>query len=191
MFTIQHTSAFDVGRYGKHLKDLPEVDRINRFGYNANNYTIDQLVLSIVYAPNEHQLWCAFDDKTGTDVGWGHMAKNEDDTWELAVSVDSDFQRKGVGGRLIAEMLSWAKFRKITEVYMHCIEDNRVIQHLAIKHNLKTKERGGGERTAAIEVPTPNIIEAYEHMMKEHVEITNQLVDLRTKLFKLWTKQET
>ena len=190
MFTVQRARLHDIGMYGKHLKELSDVDKLNRFGYNASNFTIDQLILNIVYHPRDHEMWVALDDDTETDCGWGHMAKNEDGTWELAVSVDSDFQRKGVGSKLIAEMLAWAKFHKISEVYMHCIEDNRVIQHLATKHKLKTKERGGGERTAAIEVPMPNVMEAYEQMWKEHLEITEQLGNLRAKLFKLWTQQK-
>jgi GNAT superfamily N-acetyltransferase len=81
------------------------------------------------------------------------MARIEDNTWEMAVSVDRDHQRQGIGGRLIAEMIQFAKFNKITEVYMHCIEGNRIIQHLAHKNQLTTKYRGAGERTAALLIP--------------------------------------
>jgi hypothetical protein len=69
---------------------------------------------------------------------------------------------------------------------MHCIEDNRVIQHLAQKHELKTRERGQGERTAAIEVPEPSFFENQQQLLKEQAEIVNEITRLRGKLTNLW-----
>jgi GNAT superfamily N-acetyltransferase len=137
------------------------------------------------YHPHDHELWYARDD--GERVGWGHMAKNDDGSWELAVSVNHDFQRQGIGNQLITEMLAWAKFHHITEVYMHCIEDNRVIQHLANKNELRTRSRGDGERTAAIEVPQPTLIEINEQIWKEQTEIFNDIGKLQAKLTSVWT----
>jgi hypothetical protein len=53
-------------------------------------------------------------------------------------------------------MIQFAKFNKITEVWMNCIEGNKVIQHLAHKNQLTTKYRGDGERTAALRIPQVN-----------------------------------
>ena len=184
MMQVHHTNIYKIGDYSRHLKNLTPEDKISRFGYPANDHSIDQLVLNMCYHPQDHELWYARDD--GDRVGWGHMAKNSDDSWELAVSVNKDFQRQGIGNKLITEMLAWAKFHKINEVYMHCIEDNKVIQHLAGKNELKTRSRGDGERTASIEVPEPNFFEANTQLLKEQNEILNQINILRKKLTKLW-----
>lgn len=69
---------------------------------------------------------------------------------------------------------------------MHCIEDNRVIQHLALKNELKTRSRGDGERTAAIEVPEPSFLEANSQLWKEQKEIFNEFGKLRNRLTQLW-----
>ena len=69
---------------------------------------------------------------------------------------------------------------------MNCIEDNRIIQHLALKHELKTRERGQGERTAAIEVPEPTIFEANTQMFKEQTEIIHEIGQLQKQLANLW-----
>lgn len=183
---IVKSDIYVLGDYANHLKGLTDADRTSRFGYNASAYAIDQLMLKMAYAPHAHELWQAIDGNT--TVGWGHMAQ-DNESWELAVSVESNHQRRGIGDKLIAEMLSWAKFHRLPEVYMHCIEDNKVIQHLASKHNLKTRERGGGERTAAIEVPAPSLFEAYDQLVKEQTDIMNAMAELRGRLFKLWTAQ--
>lgn len=181
---INHTNIYKIGDYSKHLKRLSDSDRISRFGYKATDANIDQLILSMCYHPKEHELWYAkVDDKR---VGWGHMAKNPDGSWELAVSVDSEYQRQGIANKLMDEMLTWAKFHKIPEVFMHCIEENKVIQHLAEKHDLKTRERAHGERTAAVEVPAPDFFETQSQLLKEQVEIVSEINRLRGKLATLW-----
>jgi len=184
MITIQHGNIYKISDYARHLKALDQEDRYSRFGHPASDYNIDQMILNMCYNPKDHELWFARTDDNR--VGWGHLAKNNDGTWELAVSVDKEFQRQGVANMLMTEMLAWAKFHHIPEVYMHCIENNRVIQHLALKHELKTKERGDGERTAAIEVPEPNFVETNTQLFKEQAEIYAEINRLRGKLATLW-----
>lgn len=185
MMQVHHTNIYKISDYSRHLKALTPDDKVSRFGYPASDHSIDQLVLNMCYHPQDHELWYARDD--GERVGWGHMAKNDDGSWELAVSVQKDFQRQGIGNQLITEMLAWAKFHHITEVYMHCIEDNRVIQHLANKNELRTRSRGDGERTASIEVPNPTVFEANAQLFKEQKEIFDEFGKLRNRLTKLWS----
>jgi GNAT superfamily N-acetyltransferase len=184
MITYIHTNIYKIGDYARHLKSLDSDDRYSRFGHHASDYNIDQIILNMCYHPKDHELWYARTDERR--VGWGHMAKNTDGSWELAVSVEKEFQRQGIANQLLAEMLTWAKFHHIPEVYMHCIENNKVIQHLATKHELKTKERGDGERTAAIEVPEPNFVETNTQLFKEQAEIVREINRLRGKLANLW-----
>lgn len=183
MIRVEHTDIYHLGEYAKHLKALPEEDKYTRFGYRATDYNIDQLILSMIYHASEHELWMATID--GETVGWGHMAKYGD-KWELAVSVVKSYQRNGVGNALIKQMLDWAKFTEIHEVYMNCIEDNRAIQHLANKNNLKPIYKGDGERTSAIEVPEPTVFEQNAHLFKEQAEIIAEITTLRTRLANLW-----
>jgi len=179
-----HTNIYRLKDYAAHLKNLTQEDKVSRFGHIVNDTVIDQLVLQMVYHPLDHELWYhKIDDSI---VGWGHMAKNNDGSWELAVSVEYDYQRQGIGNKLIVEMMTWAKFHKIPEVFMHCIEDNKVIQHLASKNELRTKERGYGERTAAIEVPEPTFFETNSQLWKEQSEIMHEFGRLRKRLTNLW-----
>lgn len=182
---IQHTNIYKITEYSRHLKNLTDGDRYSRFGYIISDYNIDKLILNMCYNPKDHELWYA---KVGdVRVGWGHMAKNEDNSWELAVSVDHEYQRQGIGDQLISEMLTWAKFHQVSEVYMQCIEDNKVIQHLASKHDLKTKSRGAGERTAALEVPQANVFESNAQLWKEHNELMTEFARLRKRYKELWS----
>lgn len=184
MIYIYRTNIYKMYDYSRHLKNLTDEDKISRFGYLITDYMIDKLILDMCYHPSEHELWYARTDDTR--VGWGHLARNPDGSWELALSVDKEYQRQGIGNKLIAEMLEFAKFHQISEIYMHCIEDNRPIQHLASKHNLRTKQRGAGERTAAIQIPEPSFLEANSQRFKEQAEIFKEIGKLKNRLTELW-----
>jgi len=184
MIYVQHTSIYKIYEYSQHLKNLTDEDKFSRFGYVISDQNVDQFILNMCYHSKDHELWYARTDDTR--IGWGHMAKNPDGSWELAVSVDHEYQRQGIGTKLITEMLEWAKFHRVPEVYMHCIEDNKVIQHLATKHELKSKYRGHGERTAAIAVPKANMFETNAQLWKEHNEIMTEFAKLRKRYNELW-----
>lgn len=186
MIQIKRTTIYNLAEYSSHLKNLTTEDKSSRFGYAINDYAIDQLMLRMVYKYEDHQLWCAMQGEE--IVGWGHLAKMTDDAWELALSVEQGHQRKGIGDRLIGEMLAWAKFHSANEVFMHCIEQNRVIQHLARKHKLTTRERSPGERTAAIELPELTFFENNTQLWKEQKELFQEFNDIKSRMTELWKK---
>lgn len=180
---IQKIDISELYEYSKHLKALVPEDRHSRFGSAISDHGIDQIMLQIAYHPSDHQLWIVHD--YNEILGYGHMARSKPDVWELAVSVEKKHQRKGAGDKLITEMLEWAKVQNIEEVYMHCIEENKVIQHLASKHNLKTKERGYGERTAAIELPDASALEKNNQLFKEYTRLVDEMTELRLRMLGL------
>ena len=186
MIQVNHTNIYKIHEYSKHLKNLTQEDKFSRFGYHINEHNIDQLILGMCYHPHDHELWYVMIDDVR--VGWGHLAKNEDNSWELAVSVERTHQRQGIGNQLITEMLAWAKFHKVHEIYMHCIENNRAIQSLALKNNLKTRSRGHGERTAVLEVPAPTFTEVNDQMWKEQQEIISDIGRLQARLGRTWVQ---
>ena len=180
---IKHVDIYSLSDYSKHLKNLTPEDKMSRFGHAMNDYGIDQLILQMIYNSKDHELWtCTVGDEI---VGWGHMAKSSE-AWELAVSVNKEHQRKGIGNKLILDMMTWAKFHHVPEVFMHCIEDNKVIQHLALKNELKTRERGYGERTAAIQLSEPTLLESNTQLFKEQADILAEIASLRMRLTNLW-----
>lgn len=183
---INHTNIYKIGSYSEHLKNLSDEDKYSRFGYKVSNHNIDQFMLTMCYHPHDHELWYA--EINDVRVGWGHLAKNTDGSWELAVSVDSKYQRQGIGNALIVEMMSWAKFNGIGEIFMHCIIENKTIQHLANKNNLKTRRRDSGEVTSVIEVPPPTIIEVGDQLWKEQSEILTNISKLQSRLRRIWIK---
>lgn len=177
---IRKETAVVLHQYAHHLKNLTAEDRYTRFGYSIKDETIDTIILNILYHPQDHHLFVTEID--GNIVGFGHLAREGED-WELAVSVDHEQQGQGIGNALMDEMIKWGKMHGIHSVFMHCITENRKIQHLARKHGLRTVERSGAEITAQVELPDPTVIDYARNYLTEQRNLIQQMTELQQKLW--------
>lgn len=176
---INQATAAELVDYSQHLKALPAHDKYTRFGFTASNETIDQLILNVLYHPNDHHIFVA--QHKNIMVGFGHLAREGTD-WELAVSVNGDLQGKGIGNALMSHMIGWSKTHGIHSVFMHCISDNQKIQHLARKYGLRTVERSGPEITAKVDLPDATMVDYVKTYLEEQQNLIKQIADLQKKL---------
>jgi GNAT superfamily N-acetyltransferase len=173
---IQYTTVEVLGEYAQHLKTLSTQDRYTRFGYAASDYNIDQLILHILYHPEEHHLFVARRDDAA--IGFTHLARC-DRGWELAVSVAGPSQARGVGNQLMDYAIDWARTHGVDSVFMHCIRDNQRIQHLATKHGLGVVERSGSDITAQVNLPPPTTSDYTVDFVREQQNLLDQMLDLQ------------
>ena len=176
---IQYRSIEVLDAYGRHLKNLTTEDRYTRFCYNIRDEQIDQLILEILYNQQDHHLFTAVEDDQ--IVGFGHLAREGDD-WEFAVSVDSNYQGRGIANKLLGFIIPWAQIHGVHNVFMHCISQNEKIQHLARKHGLRTVDRDGGEITSRVELPTPTAVDYTTEFLKEQRDLYNQIQELQRQM---------
>jgi ribosomal protein S18 acetylase RimI-like enzyme len=178
---IQHSQTEHLAEYAQHLKSLNDEDRYTRFGYAVSQAAIDSMILNMLYHQDQHHLFTYYlDDHI---VGFGHLAR-EDADWELAVSVEHQYQGRGIANELMEHMIAWGKVHGVHSVFMHCISDNQRIQHLARKHGLKTMERSGHELTAQVKLPDPTVLDYTASFINEQ----RALVEDITKLQQAWVK---
>jgi len=178
---IHQESVEVLDLYAKHLKNLTPEDRFTRFCYHVKDETIDQLILQVLYNRNDHYLFSAMINEN--KVGFVHIAREGDD-WELAVSVDKEYQGQGIANKLMDHVIAWGKTHGIHTVFMHCITQNSKIQHLARKHGLRTIERDGSEVTSRVELPDPTPMDYTSQFLHEQQEILEQIVNLQRRMIK-------
>lgn len=183
--TIQHSHTEHLAEYAAHLKNLTDQDRYTRFGYAASSQAIDQMILNMLYNQSQHHLFTYRTDNR--IVGFGHLAR-EDSDWELAVSVDREYQGRGIADELMNHMISWGKTHGVNVVYMHCITENQKIQHLARKHGLKTWDRSGHELSARVQLPEATVLDYTANFVAEQQELAKDIVKLQRTWIKNWIK---
>lgn len=178
---INHADIGALALYASHLKALSEADRYTRFCYNIKDDSIDMLILNMLYNQGDHHLFTAeLDNKI---VGFGHLAR-EDADWELAVSVDGDYQGNGIANQLMDHMIVWGKTHGVHSVFMHCITQNAKIQHLARKHGLRMVERDGAEVTSKVDLPPPTTLDYTADFIREQQNLMEQMAALQRQMLK-------
>lgn len=181
---IQHSRIEYLAEYAEHLKNLSDEDRYTRFGYAASSRAIDSMILNILYHQDEHHIFTYYTD--GSIVGFGHLAR-EDDAWELAVSVERDYQGRGIADELMDHMIAWGKTHGVEVLYMHCITENQKIQHLARKHGLKSWDRAGHELTSRVRLPEPTVLDYTTNFVREQGDLAADIVRLQRAWLRNWT----
>lgn len=176
---IQHSSVEVLDSYSRHLKNLTPEDRYTRFCHYIKDEQIDQFILSILYNQHNHHLFTATVD--GNTVAFGHLAREGND-WEFAVSVDNNYQGRGIGNKLMSFVIPWAQIHGVHNVFMHCITHNQKIQHLSRKHGLRTVLRDGAEVTSQVELPKPTPVEYTNEFFKEQRELLSQIQQLQNRM---------
>ena len=172
---IQHSKSDHLAAYAQHLKMLNIQDKFTRFGYAAGDYNIDQLILNMLYHPQDHHLFVALvDDDT---IGFTHLAKCNHG-WELAVSVSTSSQGRGIGNQLMAYAIDWARTHGVSSLFMHCIRNNQLIQHLAAKHGLHVIERSGADVTAQVNLSPATTTDYTVDFVREQQDLVDQMVEL-------------
>lgn len=180
---IQHSRTEHLAEYARHLKGLPDDDRYTRFGYAVSVAAIDSMILNMLYCQDQHHLFTYYLDNHL--VGFGHLARENTD-WELAVSVEHEYQGRGIANELMDHMIAWGKVHGVHSVFMHCIADNQKIQHLARKHGLKTMERSGHEITAQVKLPDPTVLDYTANFINEQRELAQDIAKLQGAWIKNW-----
>lgn len=179
---IQMSGAEVLGDYACHLKSLDQTDKYTRFGYYPTNENIDSLILYLLYYPDSNFLFTA--KEKGKPIGFVQLSRIQNDEWELAVSVDKEHQNKGIAGDLMYCSIAWAKTHNIKHIFMHCIAENRKIQHLARKYGLRIVERDGPDIKALVELPLPTALDYGADWVNEQQSIINEIIRLQNKLIK-------
>jgi len=181
---IQHSRIEYLKEYAEHLKNLTNEDRYTRFGFAASAGTIDSIILNILYHRDDHHIFTYYTDNR--IVGFGHLAREGSD-WELAVSVEKEYQGRGIANELMDHMIDWGKTHGVEVLYMHCITENQKIQHLARKHGLKSMERAGHELTAKVKLPDPTVLDYTTNFVREQGELAADIVRLQRAWLRNWT----
>lgn len=180
---IQHSRTEHLAQYAHHLKSLRDEDRYTRFGHIVGPASIDAMILNMLYHQDQHHLFTYYQD--GHIVGFGHLAQENAD-WELAVSVEYDYQGRGIANELMNHMIAWGKVHGVHSVFMHCINDNQKIQHLARKHGLKTMARAGHEITAQVKLPNPTVLDYTASFINKQRTLVRDIVKLQGTWVKNW-----
>lgn len=141
MITTRFLGPDEHHKFGTWLKSLSAEDRGLYFGMAVTDEYIDLLVKKIANCPERHNFLICHNC---TDwLGVLHLAQVDQDTVEFGVSVTESYRNMGIGSDLLKEGIVWARNRSYQRLFLHCVQWNRAMAHLATKHGLDMTNQDG------------------------------------------------
>jgi RimJ/RimL family protein N-acetyltransferase len=158
----------DFELYGNWLREQSAETLATYFGIAVSPTFINSLVDGIASNPEEHYfLVAAQGDKW---VGVIHMARISDKDMEFGIMVAEDHRHQGIADQLMSEAITWIQNRGFDTLYLHCLNRNNAMKHLASKHGLELHENYGDVESIT-HVPPPSLLTYAQEAMTANKNI--------------------
>ena len=182
MITTRFLSTDEYHWYGDWLRDQDENTKQSFFGMTVSDYFIDNLVNTFVQNKDNNYFLVA--EQNGIWIGTIHIAIVNTDEVEFGVIIDVGNRKKGIANQLMNEAIIWARNRGYTNLYMHCLKENRAIQHLCEKHGLEIKkEVSGTEVDTRVKLPPASVTSVGQEYMIRSSNLYKMFLQNQTNMF--------
>ena len=178
---VYRLQPHEYGRYRKHLLNLDEASRHNRFAYSIKDEMINQLCDTFESNPKDHKLFVIENENLDV-VAVGHIAFSGSEM-ELAFSVLKEYQQQGMGSSLMKRCIEWCQNRNIKHGVMTCLSSNTAVRKLASKHGVLVNDHG--EVLADISIPDANVVSVMSEVMDSNLAKFDHLGKLQRKFAKM------
>ncbi len=164
--TIRRLRIFDRPQVATHFQNLDSDALISRFGIPVPPQNLDSYVDGIF--DNAALVFGAFPDACLRGVGELRPTQGRGGrVAEIAITVETPWQDKGIGDALLSRIIAGARNRGIREVHMLCLATNQRMRHLAVKHSADLRLMTG-QVEATLTTPWPTPISMVEELAGEY-----------------------
>lgn len=190
MFPTRLKGLEDKQRLTEHLTSLREGDRYLRFGYKIRD---DQLAKYVErsYDLEQSQWFGVFDDDNNV-IASLHVIMVTSKKAEMGCTVDVDHRGHGIGQLLFDRGVSAARAAGARQIFMQCLSENKIIQHIAKKNKMLVATVCPTEQEAKLEFPTVDITAPFNDMVFDRIAAIDSIFRRQRNIFKsvinAWTK---
>ena len=157
------------------MNDIVGEDRRLRFGFQIPEPSIKEYIdNSIKYDYGYYSMWFVVDDGDEI-VATCHVSLNPDTaTAEMGCTVSPKYRNQKVGQELFNRGITWARMAGAEHVFMHCLSENKIIQHIAKKGGMTVVTVDPTEKESTIKVKQNR----FEAGFKDYVMDTIAVYDM-------------
>jgi RimJ/RimL family protein N-acetyltransferase len=157
------------------MNDIVNEDRRLRFGFEAPDSSVKEYIeKSITYDYGYTSMWFVVDEGDRI-VATCHVSLNkETNTAEMGCTVSPDYRNQKIGQELFNRGVTWARMAGAEHVFMHCLSENKVIQHIAKKGGMTVVTIDPSEKESTIQVKQNR----FEAGFKDYVMDTIAVYDM-------------
>lgn len=115
-----------------------------RFCYQASDESVQKYVEGSFKNLGWDNAWFIQEDKDGRVIASCHVAFDKKNlSAEIGFVVHPDARGQGIGQKMFARGVTWGRARGANELYMQCLAENKIVQHIAAKNGMRQVTVGG------------------------------------------------
>ena len=171
------------------MNDIVGEDRRLRFGFQIPETSIKEYIdNSIKYDYGYCSMWFVVDDGDRI-VATCHVSLHPDTkTAEMGCTVSPEFRNQKVGQELFNRGVTWARMAGAEHVFMHCLSENKVIQHIAKKGGMTVVTIDPSEKESTIQVRKNQLVAGFEDAVMESMAVYDMTIRTQKWFFEKFLK---
>ena len=171
------------------MNDIVANDRRLRFGFEAPDSSVKEYIdNSIKYDYGYTSMWFVVDEGDRI-VATCHVSLNrETNTAEMGCTVSPDFRNQKVGQELFNRGITWARMAGAEHVFMHCLSENKIIQHIAKKGGMTVVTIDPSEKESTIQVRKNQLVAGFEDAVMESMAVYDMTIRTQKWFFEKFLK---
>jgi len=164
------------------IKDLVGNDRRLRFGGSLSDDAIETYLKSSFVDFGINNMWFIVDVESPETFGRKVVATchvNYDcktNTAELGLTVSPDYRNQKIGQELYNRGVTWARMKGAETIFMHCLSENKTMQHIARKAGMTVITLDPTEKQSSIKVDKNQVVAGFEDSVYEQMAVYDMLV---------------
>ena len=156
---------------GHFMNDIVNNDRRLRFGYEAPDTSVKKYIEESLNDYGYVNMWFVVEDGIKI-VATCHVAMNrETNTAEMGCTVSPDYRNQKIGQELFNRGITWARMAGAENVFMHCLSENRAIQHIAKKGGMTVVTIDPSEKESTIQIKQNRFEAGFKDMVMDQIAI--------------------
>ena len=164
------------------LKDIQGNDRRLRFGHMLPDEGVKDYIKKTFVSFGYNDMWFIIDVESPETFGRKVVATchvNYDvktNTAELGLTVSPQYRNQKLGQELYNRGVTWARMKGAEIIFMHCLSENKTMQHIARKNGMSVVTIDPAEKQSSIKVEKNQIAAGYQDSVYEQMAVFDMLV---------------
>ena len=158
--------------------DIVDDDRRLRFGYEAPDTSVQSYIDTSLENYGYVNMWFVVEvdcfERFGGKkiIATCHVSMNKKtNTAEMGCTVSPQYRNQKLGQELFNRGITWARMAGAENVFMHCLSENRAIQHIARKGGMTVVTIDPSEKESTIQIKQNQFEAGFKDMIMDQIAV--------------------
>lgn len=163
----------DIDRLVKHFyDDIRGEDRRLRFGHVVDDEIIERYIMDDSFEQyGFRNMWFVVEEECNIIASCHVAYDRKSDSAELGLTVSPDYRDQKIGQELFNRGAIWARAMGAESLFMHCLSENKTVQHIAKKNGMTIVTLDPSEKEATIKITKNQLMAGYYDAVLEQMAL--------------------